>query len=89
MADNEEIYTLKAFRFIRDFIRQKGFSPSQREIADGTFLSPTTMLIYLAKLEAWGWITREYHIARSVRIGEHAPSDEKFAKLWQDAHAGE
>lgn len=85
MAEVEDLSTLRTFRFIRDFIAQNGFSPSHREIARGTYVAATTMITYLTRLEVYGWIVREYNIPRSIRIGEYAPDDSTFERLWQQA----
>lgn len=85
MSDTLDIYTLRVFRFIRDYIRQHGIPPSQREIADGTFMAATSMVIHLTRLEMRGWLSREYNIPRSIRIEELAPDDETFEAMWQAA----
>lgn len=84
--DMEDVSTLTVFRFIRDFIEKKGFSPTHREIARGAFLSPTSVVTHLTRLEAHGWIVREFNIPRSVHIGEYAPTEEAFDILWESAH---
>jgi len=90
MTEVTNLTTLTVFRFIREYRKKnKGLSPSQREIAKGTFIATTTMLNHLSKLEAYGWITREFNIPRSIRIGDNAPDEEVFARLWQAAQATE
>lgn len=84
MTDALDLQTLQVFRFIRDYIRNNGMPPSQREIARGTFMATTTMIVHLTRLEMRGWLHREYNIPRSIRIEEYAPSDEEFNKLWQE-----
>jgi len=84
MTDALDLQTLQVFRYIRDYIRNKGMPPSQREIARGTFMAATTMIVHLTRLEMRGWLHREYNIPRSIRIGEFAPSDDKFEELWQE-----
>ena len=39
-----------------------------RDIARGCQMTPGAVLYNLNKLEAWGWLTREPHMARSLRI---------------------
>jgi len=85
MTDSLDPQTLRVFRFVRDYSREHGIPPSQREIADATFLAATTMVIHLTRLEMRGWLYRDYNIPRSIRVGEYAPSDEDFDTLWQEA----
>ena len=56
------------FEYVRDYIDQHGYPPSMRNIADACQLSTTAVRYNLDKLEAWGWLTREPHLARSLRI---------------------
>lgn len=85
MTDSLDPQTLRVFRFVRDYSREHGIPPSQREIAQATFMAQTTMVIHLTRLEMRGWLYRDYNIPRSVRSGEFAPSDEDFEELWQEA----
>lgn len=85
MTDTIDIETLRVFRFVRDYIRENKIAPSQREIAKATFMATTSMVIHLTRLEMRGWLHREFNIPRSLHLGELAPSDEKFEKLWQIA----
>jgi repressor LexA len=56
------------FDYVCDYIEQRGYPPSMRNIARACQLSPSAVLYNLDKLEAWGWLTREPHSARSLRI---------------------
>ncbi|MEL6407719.1 MAG: hypothetical protein AAFV98_20450 [Chloroflexota bacterium] len=87
--DLADVTTLTVYRFIYEYTQKKGFSPSHKEMARGAFISPTTLLTHLVRLEAHGWIVREFNIPRSVRLGEFAPDPEAdlFADLWEAAHA--
>lgn len=85
MTEENDPQTLRVYRFVRDFIRAEGISPSQREIADGSFMATSTMVIHLTRLEMKGWLYRDYNIPRSVRLGEFAPDDETFETMWQSA----
>lgn len=85
MTDELEVSTLQVFRFIRDYIREHGIAPSQREIGRGAFIATTTMILHLTRLEMRGWLYREYNIPRSIRIGEQAPDDATFEVLWHEA----
>ncbi len=85
MTDTLDPLTLRVFRFVRDYIREHGISPTQSEIADATFMAKTTMVIHLTRLEMRAWLHRDYNIPRSIRIGDYAPPDEDFETLWQAA----
>lgn len=61
--------------FIRAYERQHGYAPTIREVADGCYIANSTAIIYLARLEAWGWVTRDPGKARSLRVGPQAPPD--------------
>ncbi|HEX2906286.1 MAG TPA: winged helix-turn-helix transcriptional regulator [Phototrophicaceae bacterium] len=56
------------YLFIRDYIRQRGFAPSIRNIADGCYMSPGNVHRYLDRLEWKGYITRQPGVARSIRL---------------------
>jgi len=56
------------FAFICQHQRQTGFAPTLREMGDAFFMSPGTILRYLDKMEAQGWITREWGKARSIKL---------------------
>jgi DNA-binding MarR family transcriptional regulator len=64
---------MQIYEFIRDFIDENEFAPSLRDIASGCYMAQSTVTYRLAKLEAKGWIVREFGIARSIRLGEYAP----------------
>jgi repressor LexA len=56
------------FAYVRDYIEEHGYPPSMRNIAQACQLSTTAVRYNLDKLEAWGWLAREPHVARSLRI---------------------
>lgn len=85
MTDLLDLQTLMVFRFVRDFINKNGMGPSQREIAKGTFMATTTMVIHLTRLEMRAWLYRDYNIPRSIRLGECAPTDAQFRVIWAKA----
>lgn len=87
MTELLDLQTLMVFRFVRDFIRQQGMGPSHREIAQGTYMAATTMVIHLTRLEMRAWLYRDYNIPRSVRLGDCAPTDEQFDVIWASALA--
>ncbi|MEM9955298.1 MAG: hypothetical protein AAF846_27085 [Chloroflexota bacterium] len=79
-----DLESLRVFRFVRDYHRQHGMPPSQREIGTGTFMAPATVMQHVARLEAKGWLTREYKIPRSIRLSDLAPTDSQFDSLWDE-----
>ncbi len=56
------------FDYVCDYIARHGYPPSMRNIARGCQMSVSAVLYNLDKLEAWGWLTREPGVARSLRI---------------------
>jgi DNA-binding MarR family transcriptional regulator len=56
------------YAFICNFIETQGYSPSQREIASGCYMSVGNVVRYLDKLEARGLVYREPYIPRSIRL---------------------
>jgi repressor LexA len=56
------------FQYVRDYIEQHGYPPSMRNIAQDCQMSVSTVCYNLDKLEAWGWLTRQPHMPRSLRI---------------------
>lgn len=58
------------YEFVREFIAEHGFAPSQQQIADGCYLSRATIARYLDRLEALGYIIRQPHIARGITLVE-------------------
>jgi len=72
--------TEAVYNFIRTYIEQRGFSPSLREIAAGCFLGHSTIIRYLDRLEAMGYITRELGVARSIRLTRLRPKFRKSKK---------
>lgn len=55
--------------FIRSHIRDKGYAPSQREIAETFgFRSLGTVQNYLVRLEREGFLTREWNARRGLRV---------------------
>lgn len=59
----------EVFDFIRDFIEDTGFPPTLREMQDYIGVtSPNGILCHLKALEKKGFIAREGHTARAIRI---------------------
>ncbi len=69
--------TQRVYRFIKQFIEQRGFPPSQREIAEGCYMARSSVQRHLDVLEARGLIEREMGIARSLSLTDRTPSGEE------------
>lgn len=52
--------------FIRAYLAERNLPPTQREIADGTYLSRSTVVRYLDILAERGLIVREDGMARGI-----------------------
>lgn len=66
------------FEFIRNFIQDCGRSPSQREIARGTFMSQSTVRYHMDILEQQKRIERKRGRAGTIRIaGEPWPTGKR------------
>src|SRR5690606_16795916 len=56
-------------RFIRDFIRDKDYPPSIRDIQDGCSISSTSVVDYnLKALERMGYIRRDREVSRAIEL---------------------
>lgn len=66
--------TLAVFRFIATYLHERSNSPTLREIGDACYISHTTVLRHLDRLEAYGWIEREPLRPRSIGLGPGAPA---------------
>lgn len=63
----------KIYKFVSDFVREKGYSPSLKDIAEGTGFSPTSMSTvrkHVVELRAEGKLTFVDNISRSIRPTE-------------------
>ncbi len=58
------------YEFICTYILEHGYSPSQRDIARGCYINAASVIRYLDKLEAKGYIRRELGKARSITLCE-------------------
>jgi len=56
------------YKFIEGYTQQHGYPPTIREIGVACFLGPSSVLRYLDKLEATGWIQREPGRARGMTL---------------------
>ena len=74
--------TQRVYQFIKQFIEQRGFPPSQREIAEGCYMARSSVQRHLDVLEAKGLIEREMGIARSLSLTDRTAvsEDERPAK---------
>lgn len=60
--------TGSVYRFLTIYLRTHGYAPSQREIAQGCYLSQPGVLRHLAQLEALGYVWREPGQPRSIQL---------------------
>ncbi len=59
----------KIMAFLTVFVHDNGYSPNIREIGDSISVSSTSLIdYYLNQLEEMGYIARDKHIARSIRV---------------------
>lgn len=59
----------KIMIFLTNFVRDSGYSPNIREIGDSISVGSTSLIdYYLNQLEEMGYIARDKHIARSIRV---------------------
>ena len=56
------------FVYLCHYQRDNTFPPTLREIGSTFFMSPSTVLRYLDKMQAAGWITREWGKARGITM---------------------
>ena len=66
---NEDI-AQQIYIFIRDYIEDRGHSPSQREIAKGCYVALGTVSKHLSILQARGLIDYEPHQPRSISLSK-------------------
>jgi repressor LexA len=66
---------MRALAWVRDFIKERGYSPTLDELADGLGVSKPTVQQYLRALEAKSLIVRQRYAHRSIEITrpEYAP----------------
>lgn len=63
--------TISVLVFVHDFINENGFSPSVREISKAVGLKSTsTVQAHMDKLDALGYIVKEYGKPRNIRVNE-------------------
>lgn len=61
-----EDMTQRVYAFMCDYYQQNGLPPSIEEIAHACYLSPTTTVRHLDRLEGRGWISRKPGVARGI-----------------------
>ncbi len=66
----------KIMYFLTSFTKENGYAPNIREIGDSITVSSTSLIdYYLNQLEEQGYIARDKHIARSIRVLKPLYSD--------------
>lgn len=67
----------RVYHFIIGYMAEHSFVPSLDDISKGCFMASSTITRYLDLLEAWGCISRELGVARSIAITGAFPPFEK------------
>ena len=59
----------KIMRFLTTFQEKNGYSPSIRQIGENIGVNSTSLVdYYLKQLEGMGYIDRDTHVSRSIRV---------------------
>lgn len=59
----------RIYEFICDYMKEKGFSPTVREIGEAIGLKSTSSVhIYLKRLEERGYIIRKNECPRAIKV---------------------
>jgi SOS-response transcriptional repressor LexA len=66
------------FAFMCKYQRETGYPPSLRETGKAFYMSPGTIMRYLDKMEAQGWVTREWGKARGITLKRECAKEETF-----------
>ena len=61
----------ETYQFIIDFIKENGYSPSYREIANGVGCALCTVVSRLEKLVEFGMIEMKANVPRTIRIAKY------------------
>ena len=79
-ASLEEM-TQRVYAFMSGYYRQHGHPPSIDEIAHACYLSPTTTVCYLDRLDGRGWFSRKPGVARGITFHmlDEQPKDDPQA----------
>ncbi|MCX6078002.1 MAG: transcriptional repressor LexA [Chloroflexi bacterium] len=74
---------MKIMALLQEYAEKEGYPPSIREIGERTDISSTSVVnYYLEQLEKWGYIERDRHISRGLRV-----VPEKLAELGGMLHS--
>ena len=68
--------THEVYAFVRNYIHEYRRSPTLREIGKACYISHTSVIRHLDKLEGMGWLEREPNMPRSMRLGDLSPDAE-------------
>jgi len=76
---------IKILEFLTNFQEKSGYSPSIRQIGDSIGVKSTSLIdYYLNQLKDMGYIERDQHVSRSIRVLRPA-EDESLAERFNDA----
>ena len=62
---------LKVYKFIVQYIKDNGYAPTYREIANGINLTLSTVVAHINHLEIDGWITTKPYAPRAIKVIEY------------------
>ncbi len=62
----------ETYQFIIDFIKENGYSPSYREIANGVGCALSTVVGRLEKLVEFGMIEMKANVPRTISVVEYS-----------------
>ncbi len=63
------------FRFLCEYNRQFGYSPTLREVSEACYMSRPNMYRYLDQLQGQGRISRDSGIARGITLVTPCPDE--------------
>lgn len=69
--DKMDATTQSVYQFICRYKDRKSLSPSLREIANACYISVSSVIRHLDRLEAWGYIERKPNTARAIVLLRH------------------
>jgi len=67
--------TRDVYCFIRSYLTEQNLPPTQREIAEGCFISVGTVTRHLDRLVMYGYIERLENTTRGLRLTDKRPDD--------------
>lgn len=62
--------TKRVYDYIKTYIAEQGYPPTQRNIASGCFISRANVQRYLDVLVALGYLERDEYTARGIILGK-------------------